>query len=281
MVRRRKPTIRAVWLGQALREIRDEAGLSSKDAGAHLGCDASSIIRIEAGEMPVTSERLDLWLEMCGVSDPRRRSDLFTIRKDVGQTGWWDGYRADVAPLLMDRAWMESKAHAIRTVELTYLPGLLQTPEYAEALMRAWHPEVPDSGVESWVALRMNRQQILSKHRPIRFTTIISEHLLGSRTGGAKAMRVQLDRLLELSERPNIEVHVLPLGVTTGLGGSFEVFGLAKPYPEVAYAVIPAGDICLEGEPVEQLSEAYDRLLGAALDPAASRHLIIAERDKL
>lgn len=281
MPRRRKPTIRAIWLGQELRKIRDEAGFTSKEVGAHIGREASSIIRIEAGEMPVPTEKLDAWLEMCGITDPHRRADFFTIRKDVAQTGWWEGYRGDVAAQLMDRAWMESKALTIRTVELTYIPGLLQTPAYAAALARSWHPDAPEALIETWIDMRMTRQQVLHKHEPLTFHAIIAEHLFRADAGGAGVMRAQFNHLLGASERSNVEIRVLPESVATGLGGSFEVFDLVDPYPEVAYSPIPTGEILLEDEPVELLSRAYDRILDAALDPAASRELIIAERDNL
>ena len=279
--KRRKPTIRALWLGQALREIRDQAGLTSKDLGGFLSRDASSIIRTEAGEMPLTPEMLNDWMELCGVTDPHKKADLTTIRKDAAQKGWWDGYRSDVASTLMDRAWMESKAIRMRSIELTCLPGLLQTPEYAGALMRARHPEVSEAELETWIGVRMNRQQVLSGHHPIQLMTIVEGHLLRARVGGTKVMRAQLDYLLEITQSSNVELRVLPDGTATGLGGSFEVIELADPYPEVAYAATPAGDICLEGDPVEELSRAYDRFSDESLDPGSSRELIIAERDKL
>ncbi|GIG64065.1 helix-turn-helix domain-containing protein [Phytomonospora endophytica] len=281
MGRYRKPTIRTLWLGEAMREIRDVAGLTAKEAGIHLGRDGSTITRMEAGEVPVSEDMLHAYLEMCGVTEPHRRTDLMTIRKDAAQAGWWDGYTGDVVSTLIDRAWMESRATAIKVFEMACLPGLLQVPDYAEALMRARQPGASEEEITRWIELRMTRQHVLSTHRPLKFTCIIAEHLLRERAGNDETMKAQLNHLLGAMRRPGTDVRILPVGTCTGQEGSFEVFTLVDPYPEVAYLASSAGDICVEAEPVEQLAQAYDRLLDASLDPKASKKLITAERDKL
>ncbi|GLZ77367.1 transcriptional regulator [Actinorhabdospora filicis] len=280
MVGQKKSKLRAVWLGQALREIRDLAGLNSKDAGAYLGKDGSTVIRMENGDVPVSEPMLEAFMEMCGVTDPHKRAELMTIRKDVAQKGWWDGYKGDVAATLMDRAWMESKAVSIRAFEPACLPGLLQTPEYAETLMRARSPETSDAEIERWVDMRMARQYVLTRHRPVAFSVIITQHLL-TMDIDRETMRLQLSHLADMADRPNVELHVLPERVCTGVEGPFEVFELAEPYPEIAYVTTPAGEICLEEDPVVRLHHTYDRLLDACLPHVASKALIIAERDNL
>lgn len=278
MVGQKKSKLRAVWLGQALREIRDLAGLNSKDAGAYLGKDGSTVIRMENGDVPVSEHMLEAFMEMCGVTDPHKRAELMTIRKDVAQKGWWDGYKGDVAATLMDRAWMESKAVSIRAFDITYLPGLLQTPDYAETLMRA-RSDSPE--IERWVEMRMARQYVLTKHRPPAYTSIIAEELLTLHVTAPEVMREQLDHLADMAARTNVQIHVLPARLCTGLEGPFEVMDLEDPYPEIAYVTTPAGDICLEEEPVVRLRQTYDRLLDRCLNTVASRALITAERDKL
>lgn len=282
MIKKQKQKIRAVWLGQALRDIRTAAGLTSREAGSYLYRDGSSVTRIETGEIPISVEMLDAFMDMCGVTDPHKRADLMTIRKDVGQTGWWEGYKADaVVSTLMDRAWMESKAVSIRSFDLTSLPGLLQVPEYAEALIKARNPRFTSEQLDRSVEMRMTRQNVLGRHLPLRLTTVIEANQLRNRVGSPEGMRTQLSYLLEVWDHPTVDIHVLPAGTCTGQDGSFEVFELVKPYPEVAFLATSAGEICVEGNEVESLSEAYDRLLDAALDSLASKELIIAERDKL
>lgn len=281
MSKKKEPTIRVIWLGQALRDIRDTAGLKQKDAGAHLGRDGSSITRMESGEIPVSEEILDKWMEMCGITDPHKRADLETIRRDAAQSGWWDGYGGDVAPDLMDRAWMESKATNINAFDITYLPGLLQTPEYAEAVMRKADPDTPDAEIARWMEVRMTRQHILTRYHPTPFHCVIDECLLTRQAGGPEIMRAQLNHLIDTSKRDHIEIRILPGGAYQGNSGSFEVFDLEPPYPHVGHVATPVGDLCVEGTKVDKLVRAYDRLKNASLNPKASRALIIAERDKL
>ncbi|GIG70936.1 helix-turn-helix domain-containing protein [Phytomonospora endophytica] len=276
-----KRTLRGIWLGKALEEIRVEAGLTARDAAAHIRRDPSSVSRMEDGRIPVSEEVLDGYLDMCGITDPHRRADLATIRRDAAQSGWWDGYKGDVVATLMDRAWIESKAVSIRSLEMNSLPGLLQTPAYAEGVMRLVDPSSSDVDIARWLEVRMTRQHILTRHDPIGLVSVIDESLLQRVVSERVVMKAQLDYLLEASERQNVELRVLPSSAHAGVTGSFEVFDLMDPYPEVAYVGTPAGDICVEGPTVEVLSRAYDRFLAASLDPAASRGLIIAERDNL
>lgn len=277
----KRPKIRAVWLGQALKEIREAKKLTAKYVGAHVGKDASTISRIESGEQPISEEVLESFLDICEMHDSHRRSDLRIIRRDAAQGGWWDGYRKDVAPSLMDRAWMESKAITIRAFDITYIPGLLQLPEFAGSLMRAGLPSTPNHEIQRWVDMRMQRQHIITKHRPVKFHSIIDEQLLRRRVGTTETMREQLDYLVEASQRPNVEIRLLPADRCIGVAGSFVLFDLIDPYPAVASVATPAGDLVVEGDDLEGPTQAYDRLLQDSLEPEVSRQRIIAERDQL
>lgn len=277
----KKPRIRAIWLGKKLQELRSRAGVAGKDVAAHVYRDPSSISRIEDGLIPVSEAILEGYMEMCGVTDPHERADLMVIRRDAAQSGWWDGYKSDVASSLMDRAWIESKAESIRTVEVTCLPGLLQTPAYAQAVMRTIDYGFPEADLARWLELRMTRQHVITRHQPVQFQVLIDEYVLKRVAGGTDVMREQLNYLAEAGSKSNIEIRVLPGGVFHEVTGAFEIFDLQDPYPEVAYVATPAGDLCVEGDDVEKLTQRYDRLLDAALDPVASKELIIAERDKL
>ena len=279
----RTPTIRATWLGQELRNLRDEAGLSAREAGRYLYRDASSVTRMENGEVPVSEEMLHQFMEMCGLKDPHKRADLQLIRKDVAQRGWWDGYSGDIASSLMDRAWMEARASGISAFESSLVPGLLQTPDYAEAVIRALDPEASDEQIRRWVEVRMARQPIVAGHRPVNFRAILDESVLMRPMVAREKMREQLDYIVKASDRSSIEIRVIPVsqGPHAGLSGAFEVYTLVHPYPRVGFVDTSAGELCVEGEAVERLAAAYDRLLECSLDPRASRRLIIAERDKL
>lgn len=181
----------------------------------------------------------------------------------------------------MDIAWMESKATSIVSFDMTYLPGLIQVPEYAEALIRAKNPQATGNEVSRWVDMRMKRQHVLTQHNPVKLSAIVDEHLIRTQVGDVPAWKRQLEFLLESTTRSNVELRLLPIGTCTGYEGPFQVFNLADPYPTVAYVATSAGDICVEGQPVQRLVTGYDRLLEMSLDPEASRKNIIAEKEKL
>lgn len=277
----REPSIRAVWLGEELSRLRESKKISMKEAAGYLGKAQSSLSRMESGHFPVREEEVIAYLDICGVKDPHKRTDLLTMCRDVGQRGWWDGYDGDVASTLMDRLWIEARTTQIRMCEVTSIPGLLQTPEYSEALMRVTNPHVDDREISRWLEVRMTRQHIVTRHHPVQLVCLLDGYLLNRLTGDAETMRGQLTYLAEVGQRPNVEIRVLPAGMCIGVAGTFEVMELAAPYPRVGYVGTPVGDVCVEGESVDRLTQTYDRLQGTSLDPKASRDLIIAERNKL
>lgn len=279
----RKPTIRAVWLGQELRKVRDEANLSVRELSGYIGINHAIISKMETGKMPASREAVSAYIQACGVEDPKRRADLFTVCREAARKGWWDGYSEDVAGGLMDRIWLESKSTRIRTFEPVVIPGLLQTPDYARAVMSADQPDAQEDDRERWLEVRMTRQNIVTRHGPIAFETIIDEGVLHRAARAVTAARQQLDYLIEVSQREHVTVRVLPhdAGLHASHGGGFEILNLEDPYPEAGLLSTPTGEVCVEGSAIETLAQKYDRLSDVSLDPAASRELIIAERDKL
>ena len=277
----RQVSIRAVWLGQELRKLRESKKISMREAAGYLGKVQPSLSRMETGQYPVREDEVIAYLDICGVKDPHKRTDLLTMCRGVGQRGWWDGYDGDVAGTLMDRLWIEARATEIKGCDLTYVPGLLQTPEYTTELIRVVNPKPSDHALTRWVEVRMTRQHILTRHHPTLFHCLIDEPVIRRLPGNAEVRRGQLDYLAEVGLRQNIEIRIIPDSVCHGVNGPFEVMTLAAPYPRVGYVATSAGDICVEGEAVEQLSRSYDRLLRVSLEPEASRELIISERNKL
>lgn len=251
-----------------------------REAAGYLGKVQPSLSRMETGQYPVREDEVIAYLDICGVKDPHKRTDLLTMCRDVGQRGWWDGYDGDVASTLMDRLWIEARVSRIQECDVTYISGLLQTPEYAEALLRI-NPSIEDREIERLLEVRMTRQHIITKHYPTELHCLIDAQLLRRRTGSSEVMARQLEYLAEVGTRSNIEIRVLPSDICLGVDGPFEVMTLAAPYPQVGFVGTSAGDICVEGERVERLARTYDRLLEISLDPEASRELIIAERNKL
>jgi transcriptional regulator with XRE-family HTH domain len=264
---RRGPTLRAQLLGEQLRELREEARLTLKAVAEYVQRDPSTVSRFESGVLPARIPEVLAYLDLCGVDDPRRRDALRRLSQDVFQKGWWDGYVDDVAGSLVDRIWLESRASAIHIFDVVVLPGLLQTRDYAETVIRAADPDAPDEQIQRWVEVRMTRQQLLTKAEPVQLTAILDEAVLRRAVGGTAAMRTQLDHLISVAAKPNIEIMVLPAaaGAHASPDGAFAIFEMPEPYPDVGYLETAAGEVCVEAADVERLATAYDLLRGMAL----------------
>jgi hypothetical protein len=265
----RGPTLRAQWLGQQLRELREEARLTLKGIAEYIQRDPSTVSRLESGLLPARVPEVLAYLDLCGIDDPQRRDSLKRLSQDVFQKGWWDGYAGDVAGTLVDYVWLESRARCILSFQAVVLPGLLQTRRYAETLMRADDPMAPDERIARWVELRMERQQTLTRDSPLDMNAVLDEAVLRRSVGGREVMRDQIAHLIHTTAQGNVRIQILPAetGAHASPSGTFQILQMDDPYPDVGYVETAAGGVCVEGPGVGQLAERYHRLRGAALAP--------------
>jgi transcriptional regulator with XRE-family HTH domain len=273
-----RPTLRAQWLGQSLRELRDTNGMTLARAADFLQRNASTVSRFESGEYPIRRPDLMALLDLYGVSDRRKRDGLLRLSEEVWQKGWWDGYEPDVERQFVDFVWLESRATAIRSFDPLVVTGLLQTREYAEAVITAAEWEAEPAQIARWVQLRMERQAVLHREAPPRFMAIIDEFVLRREIGGSDVLRGQLAHLLSTAELPHVDLRVLPasVGAHAGPSGYFLVFTIAEPDLDVGYAETLGGAVYVEPPDSERFIRVYDRLLDSALGPAESAELIRA-----
>ncbi|MBF9130050.1 helix-turn-helix domain-containing protein [Plantactinospora sp. S1510] len=265
-------TLRAQWLGQQLREMRETAKLTLKEVGDFVKRNPSTVSRIESGMLPARVPEVLAYLDICGVDDRKRRDDLKTMSEDAWQKGWWDGFSSDVAASLIDWIWLESRAAEIYSFQVGVLPGLLQTRDYAEALIRAAHVDVGEEQIARFVELRMTRQQRLDGDDPVRLCAIIEEGALRRLVGGPEVMLAQLAHLREVARHRHVEILVLPAdaGAHASPNGAFDVFRMRPPYPFAGCISTPAGTLVVEGDKAEALLQKYDRLRGVALQEKAT-----------
>jgi transcriptional regulator with XRE-family HTH domain len=268
----RSPTVRRRRLGIELRRLRETAGLMIEDVATHLECSSSKVSRIETGKaVPRVRDVRDM-LELYDVTDTQ--SDLLlTIVREAQQKGWWTDYE-DVLPAAFETyVGLEADAASLRTFQ-HHVHGLLQTEEYARAMLRGAHLSDSD-GVERLVALRMRRQEMLSKTtNPIELWAVIDEAALHRRMGGTEVMRGQLQHLVEMAEQPNVTLQVLPFakGAHAGVIGAFTVIEFPDPTDnDVVYVDSPAGNIYLEKDKdLRRYTLVFDHLRAAALPPDES-----------
>lgn len=276
-------TLRAQCLGNLLRNLRDTAGLTLRDAGDHIMRDPSTISRIEAGTLPARLPDVMELLNLYGIHDPAVRTGLEQLTRDVWQKGWWDGF-ADVVPAkIIDAAWLEARARTVRHFGTLVLPGLFQTPEYAEAVIRAADPQASNEQVQQWVTFRMKRQEVLTGADAPDYDVILDESCFQRVVGGPTVMRKQLSHVLDLSSRPNVTVRVLPFstGAMASPDGGFTVYVMPSPFPLVAQVNSQGGVIYLEATKASRFDEAHTRLEAEALDVGESQSFLKTRMEQL
>jgi transcriptional regulator with XRE-family HTH domain len=279
MPEKKAPTLRARWLGEELRRLREAKGLTARAAGEYIQRHQGTVSRFESGEYPIRRGDLLAFLDLYGVTNKRQRDGLLALREEVWRTGWWDGYAGDVDHRFIDYVWLESHATLIRCYDVELHVGLLQTERYATAVIRAAEPDATEEQVVRWVELRMARQRILEGEKPVAIRGVLNEAVLLRKVGDPDVMKEQLEHLLECAARPNIDIQVLPLssGSPVGNTGSFRIVAMGEPFSEnVAYQETMLGMLYVESPDNERFMHAYDRLEKAALGPPESIAVISA-----
>ncbi|MFC7387595.1 helix-turn-helix domain-containing protein [Sphaerisporangium rhizosphaerae] len=272
---KRAMTLRAQWLGRQLRELREASGFTLKEAGGFIQRDGGTVSRIEAGIYPARTPDVLAMVDLYGVTDARRRDGLLKLAAEVWQSGWWDGYMEDLSRVMVDYAWVESRARRISSFDALVIPGLLQTRAYMEAVQAAIVDSSPNQ-ITSGIRFRLTRQQILTDPEPPAIEAILDESALHRCQGGPTVLKAQLEHLLVLAERPHIEIRVLPFssGAHASPEGAFRIFEMPEPFPEVAYMDTPAGGIYVEAAEVERFMLKLGHIRGGALEPPESRTFI-------
>ncbi|GAB2601622.1 helix-turn-helix domain-containing protein [Kribbella endophytica] len=233
------PTALRIMLGAHLRRLRERAGVSRADAGWAIRGSESKISRLELGRVGFKErDVLDL-LSLYDVRDEPERDRLVQLARDANNPGWWHQY-GDVTPDWFDAyLGLEAAAELIRTYEIQFIPGLLQTPDYTRAVAQLTATaDRSDEEIEQLVALRRTRQVMFDREPPLKFWAIVEESALVRPIGGPDVLRAQLAALLEAVKRPNITLQIVPTSSTghAASGGAFSVLRFPKPdLPDVVY----------------------------------------------
>ncbi len=260
--------------------MREARKLTLKECGDYLVRDQGSVSRFENATLPCRPQDVMALLNLFGIDDPRKREHYDQVAREVWQTGWWDRYAEDLHEKFIDLAWLESRSDEMRGYASLVIPGLLQTPEYAEEVIRASDPDASNEQVAKYLEFRLTRQRVRDDESK-RFAFILDESVLRRIIGGPAIMRAQLDYLLTLAKDPRIELRVLTFsaGAHAAHNGEFQLFVLPEPYPEVAYSETLAGSLYVETEGVERFSRAYDLLGKKAMTAKQSVEIISAARE--
>jgi transcriptional regulator with XRE-family HTH domain len=280
MSARRSPTMRRQRLGVELRRLRESTGLTIEQVAHLLECSHSKVSRIETGRVSPTPRDVRDMLRLYGIRG-QHRDVLIEMARETRKAGWWHRYR-DV-PAVPAYIGLEAAAGAIRTYGALVVPGLLQTMEYARALLRAVRPDLSVEETERRVELRMARQELLNQEDPPALWVVLDEAALRRPVGGHEVMQAQLRRLGDVATLPSVTFQVVPFGIGehAGLDGQFIVFRFSeRAEPDIVYLDNIPGDQYLDrDEEVQRYALLFERLSGAALKPTASARFIASLLD--
>lgn len=280
------PTAVRILLGARLRRLREVAGISPSVAGHEIRASASKMSRLELGRVGFKHRDVADLLTLYGLTDKaghaEERARLLALAASANEPGWWQRYADVLPPWFEAYVGLEEAASLIRTYEVQFVPGLLQTADYAAAVTAAAEPENADTAVAERVKVRMARQRMLTRRDPPQVWAVIDEAALRRPIGGRQVMRAQLAYLLEIAELPGLTLQVMPFryGAHAAEGGAFILLRFAEPdLPDLVYLESLAGAAYLEDRSsVDIYNQAADRLAVDAADPATSTEIIAAIR---
>jgi DNA-binding transcriptional regulator YiaG len=271
---RRSPTIRRRRLGTELRRLREEAHVTIDVVADRLGCSPSKVSRIETGHTSATPRDVKDMLDVYGIAG-LESDELVQIAREARQKGWWHPYSTVLVGAYVG---LEAAARSIRAYEQQVIPGLLQSEDYAVAMIRTARLSDTPLEIDRRVHVRMARQSLLIQDEPIELWVVLDEAVLSRPVGGDAVMRDQLMRLIEATELPNVTLQVLPFaaGAHAAMDGTFAILDFPEAEdPDVVYAENATGGLFLEkAEELKKYSSIFDTIRAAALTPEESAVMI-------
>ncbi|MFE2757011.1 helix-turn-helix domain-containing protein [Actinosynnema sp. NPDC059335] len=269
----RNPVTQQRQLRAELRTAREAASLTQKGAADSLDWSLSKLIRIETGAVGISVTDLRALLQLYGVSDQGRIDELVEMARSGKQRAWWDRYRPRLVQSFVTFLGMEDSTSLIRQFQPLFVPGLLQTEDYARAVVSLYNPHDEDA-VERGVEIRMERQERFYKRGDQRALFILDEAALRRQIGGPQAMRRQLERLKEINRLPFISIQVIGFdkGVHQGMESAFTVFEFPGDEQDHAIYIDQAGksqSILIQNSPEDasRYVEAFIKLEEVATPP--------------
>lgn len=275
MPARPRPTIRLRRLAGTLRRLRAEKELSRDDVSEATGINIATLYRIETARVRPQARTLAAMLTVYEVANDRRTA-LMQLLKDSAQPGLLQAYTDELSEEYGAYIEFEQEARSVWNYQSLLIPGLLQTEEYARAVILGTGPSLTRAQVDHQVKVRMERQAVLQRDEPLQLWTICDEAALHRVVGGPKVMRDQLLRLINAMELPHVTLQVVDFGVGAhpGMPGSFVVMNF-RDDPPVVYIDSMAGDLFLEEEAeLRRYTDFYEHLRALALSPDATRRLL-------
>ena len=279
------PTARGRRLRHELRRLREEAGLTHAEVARRLEWSPSKVSRIETGQSRAQTGDVRDLLEIYGVTDEATCEALVQLAREARRRGWWTRY----TDVLGSGTYvgLEAEAAGLHTYKSMFVPGLLQTEDYAQAVIRAGQAKPDPEMLSRRLSARMARQEILERPDPPEIWAVLDESVVSRPVGGPEVMHAQLQHLIALSTKPNstLTLQVLPFtaGAHPGMNGPFVILTFGSPTdPPMVYLETATDGLYLD-EPidVERYSLRFNHLVARALGPDESRTMIAALAERM
>ncbi|GAA3211226.1 helix-turn-helix domain-containing protein [Actinocorallia longicatena] len=232
------PTALRIMLGSQLRRLRESRGISREEAADVLRATHSKISRLELGRTAFKQRDLVDLLDLYGITEESERDALMSLARQASVPGWWHRYNDILPSWLEPYIGLESAASMIRTFEVQFVHGLMQTEDYARAVIRVGNSDASPADIDRRVQMRMTRQRMLAETDRRRVWAVLDEAALHRPYGSRSVLRGQIEHLLEMSTRPNVMLQVLPfsVGAHPGAGGPFTILRFHQSdLPDVVY----------------------------------------------
>ncbi|TMR99778.1 helix-turn-helix domain-containing protein [Nonomuraea basaltis] len=270
-------------LAAELRRLREAAGLSQEDVTAQTGVNVATLYRIETGRTKPQLRTLQALLTAYGVTGADRDA-LVLLQKDAGKRGWLHTSDSDLTEQYTAYINFEAEAREILNFETIFVPGLLQTPDYAREVISGVLPTATEEQVQRRVDARLNRQLLLTVPDSPHLWAVIDEAALHRRVGGPSVMRDQLRHLATQARNPQITIQVVPFkaGAHPGMPGSFIILRFGAIGPDIVYIDSMGGDLFLEEEAeLIRHNMVFEHLRAVALSPSDTAALLTSLSEDL
>ncbi|MFE4248764.1 helix-turn-helix domain-containing protein [Streptomyces sp. NPDC056910] len=285
---RSAPTVGQVVLGRRLQDLRERAGLKREEAAKVLRVAPATVRRMEMAEVGLKIPYLQLLLKSYGVTDEEAEAFVM-LAEEANKPGWWQRFHDILPGWFSMYVSLEGAASLIRSYEPHFVPGLLQTEDYARGVLRSGAvgralAEDPDV-VERHVALRMQRQELITREDAPRLWMVMDETALRRPVGGPDVMRGQIDRLLEATELAHVTLQIAEFaaGPHPGTYGPFVLFRFAmSELPDMVYSEYLTGAVYLDARPeVATHLEVMDRMAAHAATAHRTKDILRDLRKEL
>jgi hypothetical protein len=276
------PTALRMLLGSHLRRLREAQGISRETAGWEIRASESKISRMELGRVSFKERDVADLLALYGVDDEEERSRLLSLVRDANTPGWWHR-EGDILPgWFQSYLGLEESAALIRTYEIQFVPGLLQTAEYARSVILLGNRSAPPWEIDRRVSLRMRRQELLTRDNAPTVWVVVDEAALRRPIGGSSVMAAQVAHLADIAKLQNVRIQVMPFasGGHAAAGGPFSILRFPEPdlsdvvyieqmtsalyldKPEdVDFYAAMMEQLCIQAEPPARTPEILDEIL--------------------